>query len=366
MLNLSLRTVYKSFLKNRNILLEIYVNKFVKEESVKISYPWKELTFNKEHGVEMLEYYISKGKTKFCFTNNGIDAKYVNKNDGSGNWDIVDSNSFKVPYLKSKKSLTTLDLEHERFFIYTNLNDPRLVTIIKSTIELFPQFNNFKIAKIFYEDDPRDIDETLPNQIMKFHDYGSAQNLLLAVKKIKDKSGIYEKDPEESSFEEFELEVFKELSDETWYHATKKSNLNSIMKKGILPSGNFDLGSGWTQFNLNLQNAVYITKDIDYAYSIAETLTNRFNEDAVVLKIDGASLKNKYQFVVVDEDSLRDDYDGSVHYFSKNSFINYTQRMPEFIISVVDKIESIGFKNVIEPKYISVDGTVEFKENEDI
>jgi hypothetical protein len=191
---------------------------------------------------------------------------------------------------------------------------------------------------------------------LAYTNVGKLKDLLQNTKKISGKSPAYSK--EEEQFKQFEYEVFKDISEHSWYHATRESNLSSINEKGLLPSKEFKQGSGWTEFNFNLQNAVYLTANKDYAENIAITLSERYEESAVVLKIDGAALKD-YSKLIVDEDSLRNEYTDKVEAGAVK------QGMADYLTSVVDTIQSIGYKGRIAPEYISVENTIAFNSDEE-
>jgi hypothetical protein len=299
-------------------------------------------TLDEKDGKHLLDIYISKGMKYFKFEP-GSQGGFFNKTQKSGSGFQIKSGE-KLPLISK---FVAINLEDKLFEINTNLQDPRVFTIISTTIKAYPEFNNFNIVKFIYNED-EDKYEIL--------NFGIIKNLLSSSKKIASKSPAYGGD----RFEEFELEVFKEISEDNWYHATTKKNLDSIMKDKVLrPSGDKQ-GEGWTQLNFNLQKAVYLTKNKKYAYQIANTLSDRFEQDACVIEINGSVLKkDNYSNIVVDEDSLRDDYDGSIHYFvTDEDFMDpiLSKRFPQFISSVTDKIESIGFKgNISTNEIVDVD-----------
>jgi hypothetical protein len=151
------------------------------------------------------------------------------------------------------------------------------------------------------------------------------------------------------NMEDFTIEVLQELSDAKHiFHATRASHLPSIMKKGLVPSGTVDQGTGWTQYNFHLQNAVYLTLDYDYAVAIAKTLANRFGEEGVVLRVKGSAVSD-YSKLVVDEDAL-ENYVRGLGY----NMGSIDPARPGFLQSVVDDIESFGYLGTIPPSALKV------------
>jgi hypothetical protein len=171
-------------------------------------------------------------------------------------------------------------------------------------------------------------------------DYPNVTAALADIKSFKGKARVYGED----DLKDFEYAVLKDVGDHTWYHATRESVLDGIRQKGLLPSGNAQ-GEGWTQFNLHLQKAVYLTADLEYAKNIASTLAERFGESAVVLQVNH---KFEPDRIVIDEDTLRNSYDGMV---MKDAF---DPRWPSFVSSLVDSIQSIGYAGVIPVQALRV------------
>lgn len=338
------RTLFVDYSK---LLLEIDV--------AKTTYPIKQYSINQNK--EMADWYrtmLSRG-LNLVFDENqflGGDfdighAGYIGKQPPVG--------YSNPPIFIKPKELVGIVPKDSRFVITTNLADPRLVTIISSTISILPETSNFIISKLEFDND---------SLTYHYRDFGKASILLKQAKTIKGKSSAYLED----SYEIFKFAVFKDLKEFDWYHATRKSKWQSIKQKGLVPSGLQDQGDGWTQFNLNLQAAVYLTKNIDFAYRIADTLAQRFEEDAIIIKVDGKALKN-YTKIVADEDALRNDYDDTVTgYYSAEMFKDpsFFQRIPEFHQSVSDpKLASLGYKEIIPSSYITIYDTVKHEKDEE-
>lgn len=344
----------------------LFLNEASKEEpavTAKTQYPAKFYTvLNTPEIVSWYRSILSKG-FNLAFNQN-LYPNNVHSNEAVGGYDFkrpVEPGYMKAPIYLTTGNLVGIVTKDKRFVITTNLADPRLVTIIRSTIEALPELKDFTISNLHFDDE---------NGEWYYEDHGVASQMLAKTKTIKKKSANYLED----AYEAFKYEVFKDLKDYDWYHATRKSNWPSIKQKGLLPSKTFEQGSGWTQFNFNLQNAVYLTRIPGFAFRIAQTLANRFDEDAIVIKVDGNALKD-YTKISVDEDALRNTYDGSVDLFVSTYEIHHKDprhlhRLPEFQESVSDPhLSSLGYRSIIEPKYLSIVETahseVEHDEEED-
>lgn len=232
---------------------------------------------------------------------------------------------------------------------YWKLN-PHIASGLLSLSATLPQTNDFKVVVWNEENNQNESTGLTLSQLRQ----------MIKKKSVKAQETIKDTDDNGNpvtSFKEFMVDILEDLDDRTWYHATRKLNLESIKKQGLLPSHTFEQGQGWTQANLNLQNAVYLTADIEYAYAIAETLAIRNKEDGVVLAVSGKALEDKSK-IVLDEDALVSQ-DGM-----RWGDIDYT--LPDYYTSVLNKIRSIGYSDVISPKYISVEEVVEFESEENI
>lgn len=185
---------------------------------------------------------------------------------------------------------------------------------------------------------------------------GTVQSLSSKLKKLQMRTPQGLEENGEHAFREFEVVVLQELSDSgPFYHATRASNLPSIRKKGLLPSAQVGRGTGWSQFNLNLQDAVYLTLELDYARQIALTLASRWGEDAVVLEVGGDAIRN-YSRLVVDEDIYEKFIQGQ-GWMSLGGGVD--EISPRFLDSVLAKIGSFGYQGVIKPQHLKVALVVE-------
>lgn len=252
-------------------------------------------------------------------------------------------------YKKGNRGIVVMDVENQEFVINTNLRDPRVATIILSTLNVMPEFSDWDIV-VWGEFDE---DVWKSKKIIK----GKAGDYRDNAKEIVSNFREWSKD-ENISYKEFKYMVFEDLDDITWFHATRLSNLQSIMKKGLLTSKSFEQGGGWTQLNLNLQDAVYLTSNEDYAYQIAETLLGRFDEPAIVIKVSGKALKDKDK-LVVDEDVMTSEFDGMM------APGMLEPGLPDALSSVIHRIESIGYSGNIPPNLIKPEGVIYWDEKDE-
>jgi hypothetical protein len=231
--------------------------------------------------------------------------------------------------------------------------DPRTAIGLRSLVETVPETSEFDVQLREYDHDAnKDF----------FTNLGPLSKLLSNAKQVVTATRKFKKRSNEVSYEDFKYEVLHDLEDVTWYHATRRSNLGAIKRTGLIPSKEFSQQQqqqhGWTFSNLDLQNAVYLTASLKYAREIAETLAEKYNEPAVILKVNGGVLKDKSK-VIVDEDSLRDEYDDSV------VEDNVLAGMPHFMTSILHKIKSIGFNGTIPPSEVSFVEKINTKESKD-
>lgn len=302
----------------------------------------------KERGKNFLFWYDVNGLTKEAAleTDTPKDGGILvpKRNNGYGDNALI---------AHSNAQLITIDTKDNRIIIHPTsrfpLHDPRVTLQLSSLAEVFPEFAEFNVLLQEWDDEENK---------NKFQPLGTLKDLVGSKKLISGKYKEYSrKDP---TYKEYKFEVFKELKDIEWFHATRRSNLNAIKRAGIIPAKQFQNPQqhGWTFLNFDLQNAVYITANKKYAFQIAEAIKDKFDETAVVLRISGDALKDQSR-IVVDEDALRNEYDDSV---SGNQALS---GMPEYISSMLHKVESIAYEGVISPQYISYEGKVEFENKKD-
>lgn len=307
-------------------------NKVKLKEQIEGSSNWG---LHPELGPEFFRYYFKKAKTLF-FHPEGLTkeayAEYPQTKD-KGIW------MPSRPTQREASSLLELSVDRKTITIYSNVfRDPRASRALITTSKYLPELNNAKIE--YFKRDGQ----------VEF--LGILKDVVVKAKTIQGKSPSWTRDREkEQEFQSFKFEVLEEISDVDWFHATSMKHLKSILSTGLKPSKSAAQGEGWTQLNFDLQNAVYLTADKEYAEDIAETLLARFDVPGVVLRIRGSALKD-YSRIVVDEDSLRNEIDGSV---SGGYLIS---DLPDFMTSFLDKIESIGYKGVIPPSDLKVETVV--------
>lgn len=273
-----------------------------------------------------------------AFTKEALEEYQNTKSKGS--WEYA-TPSKEHNILKANK-------QDKKITIFTSLSDPRVTYALKTSAAYIPELKNYDVLLMnFYSNDENST----------YKNVGKLEDLLQNIKKISGKSPKYS-DKKEEEFKEFEYEVFKDISEHSWYHATRENKLSSIQQKGLLPSKEFPQGSGWTEFNFNLQNAVYLTANKNYAENIGITLAEKYDEPAVILKIDGSALID-HSKLIVDEDSLRNEYTDKV----EAGYVK--QGMADYLTSVVDTIQSIGYKGRIAPEYITVEKTISFSSDKE-
>lgn len=264
---------------------------------------------------------------------------------------ILDKGAWDFSRPSQKNLILELNPREKIITIFTSLQDPRVAYALSTSAKYIPELNEYNVRLYEYRASARS--ET--GYVYK--ELGLLQNLLTQKKQITGSSPEFSHSQDDEEYKEFKYEVLRDVSDEIWYHATKLSNLDSILSSGLKTSKNFNQGTGWTELNFSLQNAVYLTSDPDYAEDIAETLAARFGAPAVVLKINGSALKD-YTKIVVDEDSLRNEYDGGV----TAGYLK--QGMADYLTSVVDTIKSLGYKDTISPQFISIESVIVIEETE--
>lgn len=310
---------------------------------------------NRHDAREFYEVFKQKGKNfLFWYDANGLTKQAALETDTPKDGGILvpkRGNSYGDNDLvsHSDNQLLTVDTKVGRVVVHSTsgfpLHDPRVTLQLSSLLEVFPEFAEFPVLLQKWNE------EEAKNE---FESLGTLNKLISIKKTISGKYKEYSRN--NPTYKEYKFEVFKELKDIEWFHATRRSNLNSIKRAGIIPAKQFQNPQqhGWTFLNFDLQNAVYITLNKNYAFQIANAIMEKYDETAVVLRISGDALKDQSK-IVVDEDALRNEYDDSV---SGNQALS---GMPEYISSMLHRIESIAYEDIIPPQYVSYEGKVEFK-----
>jgi hypothetical protein len=291
-------------------------------------------------GPEWFNYYLKKKNELYFYPKAFTEEAYQEHPQtlDKGAWlpsrpSPNDSDGVLLQLNKSTKTISTFS---------PVLRDPRASRAIMTTARFIPEINEYDVVILKGFDDSTSL--------------GKVKDLAAKAKTIQGKAPAWTHDREkELEFQEFKYEVLEDVSDIDWFHSTSMKNLKSILATGLKPSKSSAQGEGWTQLNFNLQNAVYLTADREYAEDIAETLLARFDVPGVVLRIKGSALKD-YTKLVVDEDSLRNEIDGSV---SGGLLIS---DLPDYMTSFVDKIEALGYKGVISPSDLKVELVVALEE----
>ena len=294
----------------------------------------------KRRGVQYVEYNPE------TFTKEGV-SETSDPND-IGGIDKVSSPAYS-------KQKVIIDLKNNIILMRSGLpeHDPLITFQLRELLSAIPELATYQVKRFVTTKDPFASDKELS--------YGMTVQDFLSGKQ--EKSGRYPRYKKgEELYDEFKFEVFKDLTEFDWYHATRKSSYEKIKVEGLRPSKDFGAGQqqrhGWTQFNFDLQNAVYLTHDIERARDIANVLVDRYEEDAVVLKVSGKALSDVSK-VVVDEDILRDEYTDEI-------YPREAQGIPEYVISITsEKIAGLGYKSRISKEFIDVAETIKFEKPEE-
>jgi len=289
--------------------------------------------------------HFSKTADKMVFAPHALTQEAYEEH----NLDIEDKGIWgPASMLRGPSRLVLAYPKEKKIDILTNLRDPRLAYLLSTSLKYIPELADFKVylasKSPMYDED-------------KF--LGNPKELLAKIKVISGRSPQWSRDDDKVEYTEFKFEVLEDVDDVDWYHATSLKNLDSIKSKGLLTSKEFEQGTGWTQLNLHLQDAVYLTSDEDYALRIAETLLARTGVPGLVLKVSGQALKDKEK-LIVDEDRLRNQYDSML------SAGELLAGMPDYLSSVLDsKLEAVGYKGKIDPGFISPAYVVDVERDEE-
>lgn len=282
----------------------------------------EDLNRYRERGIKLFKY------EPFVYAQSGAAGGFITKRSLGSSGLYFDIDSRKIIDMDS--SLPT--------------HNPRFVSQLESIIDAIPEFKDYQLVSRVYNEKNFGYDEEI---------YGKVSDLLSGKKSVVGRFPRYSKG--QDLYDQFKFEVLQDITEVSWYHATRASNWDSIKSGGLLPSKTVSV-EGWTEFNLDLQKAVYLTLKFRYAKQIAETLAERFGEPAIVLKINGQALADKSK-IVVDEDVLRDEYTGNVT--ANQESIG----MPEYILSLIkNNLSSIGYRGKIESGFVEIAATVDAPE----
>lgn len=242
----------------------------------------------------------------------------------------------------AKRHYGAIDFETETIRIPTvdALRNPSLVEMLHSlNTTLGDILGNWPVYDIAEEDyyDPD----------AEMRKLGALKNIASKIRDVEAETlRFLPNDEGEDVYEKFKFKVHDAVEDITWFHATLKENLESIMNKGLLPSGDEGSKAGWSILNLHIQDAVYLTHRQYYTEQIAESLVAQHGKEAVILEVDGQALKD-YSKLVLDEDALRDP-----RMENMIAYGDVDPDLPSFYTSIEDKVASVGYRGVIKPQYI--------------
>lgn len=144
------------------------------------------------------------------------------------------------------------------------------------------------------------------------------------------------KDPSKASYK---YRVLRRATEQPYYHATRLKHVPKILVEGLRPSASLrserdGREEGWTQLNGGLQDAVYLTASQGYAYQIAQTLADRYNEPAAIIEVDISGFDPSR--LVEDEDETDAAW--------------YEHRGPGYLRSVSNRrIQALGVLGAIPP-----------------
>lgn len=302
-----------------NSLIENYIKLFILQESVKVPEAfdsWVQFAIenNKNFGI----YINQRGELEIKY------RAYAHKN-------IIGI------ILKDQKEGYLDDFKAGSIIVLEKLTNPDVAYALNAIKDYFPNF------KVYVHEE-----ENLEDWDSPWEFIGNASSVISRIKEKTVKHIQY--GSKEEKEEEFKYLVIEELKEKTWFHATLARNVSSIKQKGLLPSNSGN--EGWSQFNFNLQSAVYLTSDMGRAEKIAYTLGERHGEDAVILKIDSSIIDEDK--AIIDEDALRDK-EGYIMY-------NYRADYPSFITSAAHRISSIGYAGIIPSNKITVAKFIDYDE----
>ena len=293
---------------------------------------------NKEYARKLFDLYSENGDKLFRYEFGSLTKTAAEKSSEKENRGLL-SPASDVEFRRD--ILLYVDIGNQKILIgptsLTPLQDPRVTLQLTSLLEVFPEFSNYQVEL--------DTVDSETNQWKKIK-VGTLKNLIAKKKTISGKFPTYNKN--EDSFEEYEFEVLQDVTEIDWYHATARKNWNSIKRVGLVPSKEFQQAQqhGWTTLNFDLQNAVYLTYSKSHAEDIAQAIAEKFGEPAIVLKVKGSALKDT-SHIAVDEDALRNDFDGNVSGGMSLS------GMPNYFTSIQHRVRSIGYTTTIQPQFIS-------------
>jgi len=154
------------------------------------------------------------------------------------------------------------------------------------------------------------------------------------------------------------ITVFEEVFDRPLYHATRLSNWHKIKKDGLKPSWQVEdpQTGGLTSMNPQLQDAVYLSLDLGRAREFAESLSLKYDEPAVVIRVDGNAIRD-HSKLIPDEDAFRysfgsgGDIDWGIDSFDIESM--------EDLFYSISREGTFGYTDTIPPSALAIEEEVD-------
>lgn len=196
--------------------------------------------------------------------------------------------------------------------------------------------------------------------------YGSVKELAKRVKK-RDEIALNcaRKRGEVGDPTRYRYQSLRHYSSLTFYHATRKSALESMKTHGLVTTGKAreitkteQRDIGWTQLNFELKDAVYLTANPRYAAQIAKTLSDRYEEPGVIISVDGRDL-----------DPARLTYDEDSIHIIQRDFSDYDYQacetgIPAYFTSLIDGSErySVAYFGDLPWELLTVEGETRWRD----
>jgi len=181
--------------------------------------------------------------------------------------------------------------------------------------------------------------------------FGKLPETLGKVKEIIGQYQTWGKEQKRVSNKRFGLRVLKTIQEDTWYHATLKERLPSILKDGLIPSREDGMGS-YNNSKISIQKVIYLTSNENDAVENCKFLMGEYEDDSVIIKVAGEALSD-YSKIVIDEDVLSNDQNPNYVGDDLEGITHPKGYYPHFMTSYLS-IESIGYKGVIAPEFLTI------------
>ena len=300
-------------------------------------YNWE---FNSENGIKLWNLFKDMGHNELFFDPNGA----VSDTNAKGAW---------IPSSYRAGKLLLAMPQDRKIISYSKLTDPRIAAALSTSAESLPELNDYTLEL-------KDLKGDETNSL------GKLKDLLTRLKTVEFKAEKYRNrafsNDDTIEYEDFKLKVLEDLDELTWYHATSMDHLKSIMNTGLKTSRSAkDMNTGWSQFNMEMQDAIYLTSDEEYVVSIAESLLVKKGSPGVILEVSGKALQDKSKFVI-DEDELRSHLQGME---SQIDYGKLVSGIPHYLSSVISDLNSVGYKENIPAVYLKPVAVVDYKNEEE-